>query len=57
MMGGMPAPFAPKPPSAELPYGMKPKKKWNLTMPMKKANWITVRILMGILSLQLCIDR
>lgn len=35
-------PMLPKANPEELPYGMKPKKKWQLEVPMKKANWKTV---------------
>lgn len=34
----------PKPPPNVLPHGMKPKKKWNLNIPLKKANWKTVSV-------------
>lgn len=36
-MGG----FAPRP--DVLPFGLKPKKKWDITVPLKRANWKTVR--------------
>ena len=37
---GMPA----TPPSPDiLPFGMKPKKKWQLDMPLKRTNWKTVK--------------
>jgi hypothetical protein len=26
-----------------LPFGMKPKKKWQLDMPLKRTNWKTVK--------------
>ncbi|XP_045463105.1 titin-like [Harmonia axyridis] len=28
--------------SQNIPYGLKPKKKWNTPVPLKKANWITI---------------
>lgn len=37
MMGGF-APAAPKMPE-QLPHGLKPKKKWDVDGPMKRANW------------------
>jgi diaphanous 2 len=37
---GMPA----TPPRPDiLPFGMKPKKKWQLDMPLKRTNWKTVK--------------
>lgn len=41
-MGAPNFPAAPRPPTDSLPYGMRPKKKWQLEVPMKKANWKTV---------------
>jgi len=41
---GPPAPTPPRPPLDVLPYGMKPKKKWQLEAPLKKAQWKTVWI-------------
>lgn len=38
MMSGMMGPPAPKMPEA-LPHGLKPKKKWEVGGPMKRANW------------------
>lgn len=37
-----PPPMLARMPNELLPYGMKPKKKWTLEVPMKKANWKTV---------------
>ncbi|CAH8484335.1 unnamed protein product [Schistosoma turkestanicum] len=46
-LGGVPPPppgiQPPKPPSNELPFGMKPKKKYTLDVPMKKANWEKIK--------------
>lgn len=45
---GGPAPPVPLPGMAQpdvLPFGLKPKKKWEVTGPLKRANWNTVRIL------------
>ncbi|ODM97180.1 Protein diaphanous 3 [Orchesella cincta] len=40
--GPPPPPQLPRLPAEALPYGMKPKKKWQLEVPMKKANWKTI---------------
>ncbi|VDP72220.1 unnamed protein product, partial [Schistosoma curassoni] len=45
-MGGVPPPppgFQSSKPPDELPFGMKPKKKYTLDVPMKKANWEKIK--------------
>ena len=41
--GGLLGPSPIKPPDV-LPYGLKPKKKWDTIRPIKRANWKAVRI-------------
>lgn len=42
LAGAPPPPMLPKINPENLPHGMRPKKKWTLEVPMKKANWKTV---------------
>lgn len=54
-MPGMGGPMMPPPPPVDvLPYGLKPKKKWDVSGPLKRANWKTVSLIQN-LNFEICL--